>query len=439
MAGDLQAAVAAFEQREPDPGDLLYLLERGHLLRIADRYAESNEVFESAELRIEELYTKSISREAFALITTDNLLPYRGLPYEVQFVHYYRALNYLDLGQLDEALVEARKANFKLAEYAEKTAEDAEAGDGALRQDAFLHYFTGLLYQAAGDGNDALVSYRNAAQLYATYESEYGQSAPASLWENFYATALRLGSSEEVRPLVDSNPDLPRHAAAAAESNVVLFLESGFAPYRESVDIWLPILERGRNDRDDWLYANRYVSTYGHRIYAYRQPSRLSHVLRFAFPRMVEVPPRVMRAEVAIEAAGDAEAGDGRAPLAVGERAINLATVAQAEFDDHLPRILVRTLIRAIAKEATRASLGRENEALGAIANVLGVVSEQADTRGWILLPGRIDVVQTKLPPGEQQLHVRFLTGGGAVVREETVSIVVPPRGTVFRAVRCYQ
>ena len=114
LAGDVPAAVQQFESRKASKSNLLYLFERGWILHTAGRWEESNQAFEAAEQRADELFTRSISREALALATTDLALPYRGMPYELQVVQYYRALNYLALGQPQEALVEARKANYLL-------------------------------------------------------------------------------------------------------------------------------------------------------------------------------------------------------------------------------------------------------------------------------------------------------------------------------------
>ena len=111
VADNPAQALTKFQEKKEKPDDLLYLLERGYLEMAAGHYAASNQAFESAEIREEDLYTKSISGELAALVTSDNVLPYRSYPYELAMIQYYRAFNYLALGQHDDALVEARKAN----------------------------------------------------------------------------------------------------------------------------------------------------------------------------------------------------------------------------------------------------------------------------------------------------------------------------------------
>ena len=421
-ASQPQDALAQFEQRGGNPDDLLFQLERGHLLHLAGRWAESNQAFERAEQISDALYTRSLTREAVALATTDLELPYRGMPYELQLIQYYRALNYLALEAWDEALVEARKANFELEQYAEGK------DDGALRQDAFLHYVTGLLYRAEGEWNDAIVAFRDAHSIYDSYREEYGVPPPVSLIRDYVGAARRVGLDEEVGGLASAiGPG--DDAGEGTAPNVVLFVESGFVPPRESVDITLPIYEDGGDD-DPWRLAGRYRDRYGREIYDYPASRRdLSHVLRFAFPRLAAFSPSVSAVRV-VDAGGRERDG---------ELGLDLARVARSEFDARLPRILLRTVARAIVKEAARKKAEGKSEALGALINLLGAASEQADTRGWVLLPARIDIVQLTLPPGRHGLQVQLIGSGDQSVESIPLEIEVPERGTRFAAVRSFR
>ncbi|MFN8548528.1 MAG: hypothetical protein U0527_11365 [Candidatus Eisenbacteria bacterium] len=408
--GDATAALATYESSRRDQGDLLFQMEHGHLLHIAGRWEESNAAFEEAERIARELYTKSISREAVALLTTDLALPYRGMPYELQLIHYYRALNYLELRKTDDALVEARKANLELSQYA--SGEE----DTALRQDAFLQYFTGLLYASAGEWNDALVSYRTARELYGKYEEEYALPVPGCLERDLARTSNRIAIASERNGQDDVAP------------NVILFLESGYVPFRTSVELNFPVFEDGGGEA--WDRAGRYFDRYGADPYryAYREPS-VHHVLRVAFPRLVELPPEVRSIEV-VAAAGD---------TVRSIQALDLARVAWAEFNARRPAMLLRTVARALAKEVARASADREAHGLGVLVNILGAASEQADTRGWVLLPGRIDLVQVHLPPGRANLSIRFRSASGSLLEERRLEFDVPARGSFFAAVRCFR
>jgi hypothetical protein len=71
-------------------------------------------------------------------------------------VNYYGALNYLALGDPEEAAVEARRLS-RLLELGDD--EEYEPAELAMRE--VLRYFAGSVFEASGNRNDAAVSYRH--------------------------------------------------------------------------------------------------------------------------------------------------------------------------------------------------------------------------------------------------------------------------------------
>ncbi|MCA9730306.1 MAG: hypothetical protein KC729_21675, partial [Candidatus Eisenbacteria bacterium] len=420
LAGNVDQALNEFEKSKGKDDDLLYLLEKGLMLHLAGDWTGSNEAFEAAEVRHEELYSRSVTREAAALLTSDLALPYRALPYEIEMVAYYRALNYLELGEPDEALVEARKANHLLSlRDPEKSSEDR------FRETAFLQYFTGLLYEAAGEANDAIVSMRDAYQGYRDGGC-CGFPAPRWLAPDYYAVAENVGLGNETAELEQDHPGVAQEARAGDENNLVVFFESGFAPYREPVDIVLPILDR--KDGDAWGLAGSYVDEYGGHVYAYTDDAKLDHVLRFAFPRLESMPSAVVACELELP-------NGQRIPASP---ALDLGAVAEADFDARIPGMLLKTVARAITKEIARKQAKKENEVLGWVVNAVNVATENADTRSWILLPQRIDMVKAKVPAGTQQVKARFLDRAGGTVDEWTLDLDARPGETRVLSVRSF-
>jgi len=428
VAGDVPTAVKEFEARKEKKSDLLYLLERGYMMHLAGRWEESNQAFEAAEQRADELYTKSVTRQAAALLTSDLALPYRGMPYELQLVQYYRALNYLQLGRRDDALVEARKANFKLTQYAE-----ANADDPALRQDAFLQYFTGLLYESEKEVNDAVVSFRDAAALYRRHEQDYGVSIPPWLPEDYLAAARHLDLTGEADSLLQSEPDLAKRATDHDDYNLVMFFETGFVPHREPVDITLPIYDSAEDEvkgKEHAQAARHYVDRFGRDIYSYRADRvKLDHVLRFSFPELVDAPALATSCELVLP--------DGKVERALP--VLDLTRVARAEFQDRIGGMLLKTVARALAKEATRKKAKAKSEGLGWLINAVNVATEQADTRGWVFLPGRIHMIKYRLAPGSGPVTARFLDSAGNVVEEWELNLAIEPGETRFISLRCFK
>lgn len=426
--GDVETALTEFDKVGGKDSDLLHLLEKGYLLHVAGRWEESNAAFEAAEARAEDLYTRSVSREAAALLTSDNALPYRGHAYELQMLQYYRALNYLELGSLDGALVEARKANY-LADRVYAAGDEEEAA--ATHPNAFLDYFTGLLYARAGEWNDATVAFRRAYESYAARKDRFGVELPGSLTSDFYQALLRTGQAEEAARLEESHDIAPPHEIAPPPPGddtrrLVVFFESGFVPHRESVDITLPIFEEGEGDA--WNRAGLYVDRYGPDLYTYGGGAELDHVLRFAFPRLERIPSPVARGEIEVPG------GAARRSVPV----LDLSSIAEAEFADRLPKILLKTVARALLKEAQRKAAKKENEVLGWVVNAINVATEQADTRSWILLPGRVEVVDLLVPADVEEVRARFVDRDGATVEEWTLDLGRSDARTEIVALRSF-
>jgi hypothetical protein len=111
---DYDRALAAVEEIDPSNSKLLYLYEKGLILHCRGDYAGSSEAFAQSEIVLEDLYTKSVTREAAALAISETIAQYRGDAFEAVFVNYYQILNYLGLGDVEGAMVECRRVNRKL-------------------------------------------------------------------------------------------------------------------------------------------------------------------------------------------------------------------------------------------------------------------------------------------------------------------------------------
>ena len=85
--GDFDAALTELDADGKGQAKLPYLFERGLIAHYGDLFDESNRTFELAEITSDDLYTKSISREAVSLVTSDNLRSYAGTQYERLLVY----------------------------------------------------------------------------------------------------------------------------------------------------------------------------------------------------------------------------------------------------------------------------------------------------------------------------------------------------------------
>ncbi|MDH5563619.1 MAG: hypothetical protein OEY91_08375, partial [Nitrospirota bacterium] len=164
LIGQPDQAVQIMESAKDEYGSnsrLLFLMDQGMVLHLAGRYAESNTVLEEAHLLIEDLYTKRLRDKASALLVNEARQPYEGAPHEHVLVNVVKALNYALLQQWAEALVEGRRIDHRL-----NVLSDSVEGKDVYHEDAFARYLVGLLYDIAGDVNNAYVGYRKAEQVY---------------------------------------------------------------------------------------------------------------------------------------------------------------------------------------------------------------------------------------------------------------------------------
>jgi hypothetical protein len=352
-------------------------------------------LFQRAELLLEELYTKSLTRELAALAVTDNITKYRGESFEAILINYYKILNYLYLGDLDGALVECRRVNIKLQML-------IDAGETHFVDDPFLQYLTGMVYAAAGEWNDADVSFRVAREAYRDIGPELGISAPDLLACDAARTGRILGDLDSPAP--DGCPG----PVPDGFGTLNLFLESGFVAHKIEKKVVLPIFKS--DDTED-------VDEFAHVLAAregvvYSNDVEVDYILKVAMPALVPTPVPWARAVVTpVLPGGSARRRD--VAGATADVVENLDAYSAAGFDDRYGRILVRTIIRGLTKYAAKKGADKENEALGWMVNWLGAATERADTRCWATLPEKIFMTRLTLPEGEYDLRVELYDASG--------------------------
>jgi hypothetical protein len=416
------AALQEFGEIDRDEGDVLYLLEWGLLLHYAGEYAKSNEVFERAEVLSEDLYTKSISREALALITSDLALEYVPRPYEQVLVNYFRALNYIFLGDKEGALVECRKAGDKLVVYSEEEKRP-------YRRDAFIEYLTGILYEWDNDVNDAFISYRNAVWGYSVYDQRFRVTDPPYLVCDLMRAARTLGFTDEAERFAPADPAAcTDRAGDPGRAKVVIFLEQGFLPAKKEWSVNVPILksEAKRAHQHSYdLSVGVYSRIYGHSIDA----DDIAYFLRVALPVYPDLGPFPAPPQLSL---------DGR-PIDA-HLCEDVFAIARQELEHDMPGIAAKTLARALIKYLAADKVGdKYGDIWGGIVNLAGAATEQADLRSWLSLPRAIHLAIAYVEPGPHSLTVG--PAGPRIASEDdpwAIEIEADAGATHFVRIRAY-
>lgn len=410
--GDLEGARDRLAQAGRGTDDLLFALEDGTLLHYAGEYDQSNQRFAFAEGRVDELYTKSITRAALSLVSSDVVLHFQPRGVEPFMLHYYRGFNYLRLGEPDEAAVEWRKLAYEL-QFA------GDQGDAPYLEPPFLDQLVALALES-DDPNTAYVALRRAEAAC----RRVGEPVPADLVNDLMRMTYRMGSPEQLEEYgrrygVGRPPDASGgHDGSGASGEIVVLVEDGFVAALQEVRAYLPITEgqaddlhRGEAARTKVaraLAAEYAAGNYDRVTRRWARRPRIAYVLPVAFPTFGPGLPAF--SELTVEV--DDEGGS-----AVARPALQVSAMQRAAFESRLTGIYVKTIVRALVKYAlareAAAKAKKEGgktaeDAVRILANVANIVTERADTRAWLALPDRIWMARLRVEPGEHHLVARL-------------------------------
>ncbi|MDK2743151.1 MAG: hypothetical protein NDI90_09560 [Nitrospira sp. BO4] len=444
VAGDPQRAAAIVEQTQKEygaKGRLLYQMDRGMVLQLAGQYQQSCDVFERAEEEVERLYTRSIRSETAAFLTNDNALPYEGDAYEHVMINVVNALNYAAQGQLQEALVEARRVDHRLNMLGDRVTDT-----GKYRNDGFARYLSGILYEAAGDLNNAFIAYRNAYEAYGAMRGWLRMSSPPSLRGDLLRTAEALNLTTEFESYRQAFPDAAWQPLSSLEqlAQVVMISYNGRAPRKEDLYLDLPIsldalqlvlINRG-------VFQSPYPRNRAMDGVLYGLNGR---VVRVALPRLVPQKTRVAFENMTLTDSA------GHSVTVRSELAHNVTALAEKSLSERLPVITAKALARAATKFAMAEGVTRgAQHAAGKdaapwvgllvelLAKGLAVASEEADKRSWQTLPDEIHVARTWVPPGQYRVSIQP-SGSGVAMEQNGQPLSLTAGQTTFIIQRVMQ
>ncbi|MEA3409823.1 MAG: hypothetical protein U9Q95_05695, partial [Candidatus Eisenbacteria bacterium] len=364
---------------------------------------------------------------------------YSGEDYERAYLHYYMALNYLEMDDLQAALVECRRLDEVFREL-DARYED----DGRYQEDGFIRYLSGLIYESMGHRDDARVDFRLAVRAYEVERGgEMGVPTPeigVPTPEMGVPTPLGLERSldrledprwpadrtvipepaSETEHVTAAEPDTVPIPARAGHpeprAEIIVVIESGWAPYKVEKSVKVPI----------------------HRALVpeeMRGRTNLAALVKVAYPEFVSpsgagVP---FRAGVA-DSTGDCAFAE------TAEKVQDLDALARRVLERRTPAIVLRSTLRATMKQIGLARAKHELEEdrdkdsdeqpdahvddddggswkavfgwlFENVATVAVAETEQADTRSWVLLPAEIWMARIPVRPGEHEVMVQALDG----------------------------
>ena len=390
-----QSLVAGLKDMEKGKDRVLFYFHAGLVSHLNGEYEMSNQYFDKADEQIEQLYTRSVSAEAAAFVSNDLVISYRGEDFETVLIHYYMALNYLLMGELEEALVECRRVNIKLDELNTRYDDNKNV----YKADAFVHYLMGIIYEANGDVNNAFVAYRNAVDVYeADYSNFYGLSVPSQLKDDFLRTAEAQGASAVLNEYRDKwdIADWTHPRESYDLGRLVVIWDNGLAPYKGEDAIEVPFED---------------------------------YYLRVAFPVYIARASKL--ANVQIQAGQQASKS---------EKVEDITLIAMKNLDDRKQRVIAKAAARGVAKYALKEKVEDEfGETAGCIVNIFNVATERADTRAWQTLPDEIHIGSMFLEPDRYDVKLDFMDHYNQVDFSDTFEdLQISKRRTTFITYRTF-
>ena len=393
---DYPAAKARIEKEKDGSygrkNQVLYYLDLGAVQHDAGEFKESDLSFDKAERRMEELYTKSVSRAAGTLVLNDTTSEYAGSRFERAMVNAYRSLNYAYTGDRENALVEIRKLSRLLQEYA-----DVYGGKRtAYKDDAFAQFLSSLLYEDDGRPDDARIAREKSRKAYGLYATAYGTPSP------------RLEAAGD-----------PKDAG-----ELVFLHYNGVAPRKISKSFsiaWRDAAIAVNATKNDEAQGGQAINAINAGL--------LGKAITVAFPDYEQDPFQISGS--AVESAGV------RAPTELVE---DIAAIARKDLDEAQALIRTRAIARAtikyiVAKAAAdevARKFGRNSwqhllaQAGGAAT---AAATEFADTRAWATLPAQFRVARLRLPPGKHDVLVNYTGPSGSTLLTQTFKDVVIIKG----------
>ncbi len=202
--------------KHPGRNNLLYLLDTGLSLHYAGRYEESNRFLLEADRYAEKINYFSITRQTASLLTTDYTLKYRGEDYEKILINTYLAINYLMLGDYENARVECRRINEKIIKYNSN-------GKRNYKLNPFSIYLSGIIYEINGEPNDAYIDYKKVYDLSPNFplvKKDLFRLSSLLNFDNDYRKWRKRFSLKDLKKDDPSNGEL------------IVILQCGFSPQK---------------------------------------------------------------------------------------------------------------------------------------------------------------------------------------------------------------
>ncbi len=370
----------------------LAALERGMLQQALAGYPGSARDLSAAEQELELLDLRADAIGALgSYLYSDSAKTYKTPPSERLALNPLNLMNYLAVGDLDGAAVEARRFQV-MRDYLDSENIEAE-GPATLGT-----YLAGFVFEHRGEGDRAL----------RYYEEALASAALDSLVEPVQRLARdHPYRGPQITQLLEPSEG---ETTAGPERELLIVVNLGRVPHKEPRRI--PV--------------GAAVGIAGTLISGNADFLRYGAGKVIVYPELVDTPSSLGMPLVRVD--------DRDIPI---EQVVDLGAAVRAEYEEAKPTIILAALTRMAARagvaEGVRAAGNAKSGVLGDVLSILVeatmVALDRPDTRSWTMMPGRVFAARVSVAAGLHDVTVSF--GGAAPERSITVDTTNPGAATV--------
>ena len=333
-----------------DGDQLVHLLDYASALQVCNDYQKSNDLFLKAEKLADEIDYHSVTRIAGATLLNEGMIQYKGDTFEKLFLNVSLALNFMQLGQFDDALVEVRKINQKFQKYKAEDKKNFELS-------SFAKYLSAMIWEADHKPDDACIDYRDAFLLDTTYR-KIGLDMLHACWK-----AHRTDEFNQLIKKVAATEEEIKEAKSSPSAELILIFMQGWGPRKQP------------------------------------RPGAPT------FPILVSVSSdtQFLKAEISNENSKNGVSTYRSEPVYSIEKAA--IDTLNADYNS----LVARRIGARVTKEVLADQLRQKNQALGNLAWLVMVASERADLRQWSIFPRTVHVIRIPVKPGQHTVHLTGL------------------------------
>jgi hypothetical protein len=333
-----QDAITTLEKLQaitPDKTDVAqYYLNLGYLQLITGQFDPAITSFSHAKKEMLSLEAVSITESSAASTVNETFRRYSGYPTDRVMVHNMLALSYLFNQDVESARVEMLQADISMKKLLKN-----KSLSGQL---ASTHLLSAIIYELLDERSNAFISYQLAERIL----TERKMNIPNGVKFALLRMSYQMGN--------DSEHD----------------------NYRKKYPQFADITKANKQIFN--LYFDGVVSS--KREDSLTVPSRgASQLIRISMP---SYPLTNYRVRPVLLTDNEQKSRS--------EVVENIELLAREDLANDYPSILLSTTSRAVVKYATVKAVDKKDPLLGALFNMVTVLSEVADLRSWNMLPSTV-------------------------------------------------